>query len=287
MPLTISAFKIHWDNSVDFFILKLKFMKGNKMSILNNIYNSINGYRKTDPNFYDATDQTKPQKERDAALIKAGESAVKTIPSMLEGTKNDAIKTLGKDYEHLNPKGTPSQPSDKRSEKINQYQKLFTDNYRQEADILFQPLQNTSEDQIMAARNYANYEGKDPSLNSQIKQKTSDWYDYVYGTNPIKHDATGRMINPQPAKKTSSGRPITLDDFDMEHGLKGLSEIMSDLEESGATGSGVTSLQKALNTQGILPQLKEDGILGEKTALQTRQSLAEKGYNILLKSLRG
>ncbi len=259
------------------------------MTIFKNMYNQIVGSTKeyigANRNVEDAFGGTKSEQERQKLLDKAAEGYVKTIPSIFEGTRDNAIKELGKDY----PQEPASQklPTDKRSERSSQYQKLFTDNYRSEADILFKPLKDSSEDQIVAARNYAVYDGKDPSLNSQIRKKVSDWYDYAYSTNPVKRDATGRMISPQPSKKTNSGRPRSLDGFDMNNGLRGLSEIMSELEEKGATGSGVISLQKAMNSQGISPQLKEDGILGEKTALQTRKPLAEKGYNILARTLRG
>ena len=58
---------------------------------------------------------------------------------------------------------------------------------------------------------------------------------------------------------------------------------MAKHDEKKHVSFGSMSLQQALNKYPYQPQLKEDGVVGEKTVSRVKQVLAEQGLSSLLK----
>ncbi|NQV82186.1 MAG: hypothetical protein HQ494_00075 [Rhodospirillales bacterium] len=104
-----------------------------------------------------------------------------------------------------------------------------------------------------------------------------------YGTDPVKYDATGRMIEPQPVRPINKN-PVPAKTADGEALRGALSRIGKTVAgAAGAQGSvtAVQGLQSGLNvlkqvmdrdanpslyrTPGIAPDLKTDGVAGPKT----------------------
>ena len=59
---------------------------------------------------------------------------------------------------------------------------------------------------------------------------------------------------------------------------------MADRESKKAAPAGNFALQQALNKFSYIPQLKEDGDVGPKTASRLKQILVEQGLNALIKN---
>lgn len=185
-----------------------------------------------------------------------------------------------------NPSSNQPQTQEKRSEGQPDYKQMFASLYRPETDVLFKPENNITEDEIAAARKFAYYDNKDPHLGKLLNNKISSWYSKVYGDTPVRQDAAGRNIAPMASVIPVKAPEVkTGDGLSLPRVLERLSNRLTEIDTQKTPEKGVAVLQKALNRKGINPQLKEDGVLGEKTNLQTRLFLADKGWKSLEEAL--
>lgn len=227
--------------------------------------------------WYKSFDGRIPPEEQEALQKKALDEYRNSIPEY-----HKDLRDLYPDSESSGNEKDTSSPDKSSMTAPNKYMDLFNKSHRAEADILLKPLQNTSEDEINAARKFAMFENKDEDLRQRLNKRISSWYDTIYGTNPVKRDASGRQIEPQAMFSDAvGGKPMTKDGMDLALGLKRLSEKMAQIDADDTPEDGISALQKNLNALGSDPQLKVDKVLGPKTSLNTRMFLAENGYDKL------
>lgn len=149
-------------------------------------------------------------------------------------------------------------------------------------DILLKNDPDISENEVREASKYSMFEAKDPLIKQNLQNKVSGWYSSMFGDNPVKTDATGRNIDPTPkmAMATESKKLSSKDGLDIFEGFKRLAPSISQRED------GVNALQKGINSLGIQPELKEDGIMGPKTAYGLKDAMVNYGVGELEKRLK-
>ena len=165
---------------------------------------------------------------------------------------------------------------------LNQFKKHDNPN----EDILYKENKNIPQSEIEAASKYAWFESKDKDLNSRITQKVSSWYDDVFGKEGAAEDATGKLISPQAKFKLQEEKIplLSKDGNEISDSYHKLAAFMADRENKKATPAGNFALQQALNKFSYLPQLKEDGNIGPKTASRLKQTLVKQGLSALIKN---
>ena len=87
----------------------------------------------------------------------------------------------------------------KQLEKLKQQQKLIQDinqNNNAEEDILYKHPSQITEAEIKNSMIYSGYKTSDRELKEQLQKKQKDWFDFYYGTDAIKQDASGKNISP-------------------------------------------------------------------------------------------
>lgn len=146
-----------------------------------------------------------------------------------------------------------------------------------EFNILFKEMPEVTMEEARAAQKAAMFDVQEPDLRQRLDRKVSDFYDYVYGTDPVRQDDTGRPIDPQPkvrlAEEVSALR--TKEKMPLPQAFRDLSRELFSYEKLGA--SGAKALQRGLNILGGIPALKEDGDLGPKTVLRLKEHLTRSG----------
>ena len=158
----------------------------------------------------------------------------------------------------------------------------FKKNSNPVQDILLKKDQDITENEVKEASRYAMFEAKDPLIKQNLDSKISNWYSSIYGDAPAKADATGRSIEPSAknAVAAESKAAVSKDGLDIFEGFKRLMPSISRQE------NGVASLQKGINALGYKPQLKEDGVLGPKTAWGIKDTMANHGVGEIEKRLK-
>lgn len=219
---------------------------------------------------------------------------------MSDPLNEEKVYEIGKKYENnFFPNGLKNSPfpnkspdnkenlfKEQHSERSKEYMNSFTQNYRPELDILLNPIQNLDSDDILKAKKFAMFDNDDVSLGKQINDKISSWYNNIYGTAPVKRDATGRQITTNTKLSSQHKKPLLAKDGNtIENSLQNLSEQLT-LIDNNSSNDGVKALQKSLNILGAIPPLDIDGKLGPKTTFQTRKYLVENGYEPLAKSIK-
>lgn len=238
------------------------------------IKKSLDNLNRTEKDFEKATSPLISDKEKEKYLEKAQEKPPEIIPE------------YHKYLRELTPYQNKPKKEKQHSERSKEYMNSFTQNYRPELDILLNPIQNLDSDDILKAKKFAMFDNDDVSLGKQINDKISSWYDNIYGTAPVKRDATGRQITTNTKLSSQHKKPLLAKDGNtIENSLQNLSEQLT-LIDNNSSNDGVKALQKSLNILGATPPLDIDGKLGPKTTFQTRKYLVENGYEPLAKSLK-
>lgn len=146
-------------------------------------------------------------------------------------------------------------------------------------DFLLKEIKNLTENEIKEASCYAMFEEKAPHTRENMNNKISGWYSSVFGDKPVKKDAAGRNIEPI-AKLAVTAEPNELKTKEgkgMKTGFEKLASSMAEREE------GINIVQYGINQLGYEPPLKEDGVLGPKTAFGIKSSLVKHGLGELQK----
>ncbi len=172
----------------------------------------------------------------------------------------------------------------KEEPKENQYFESFLKTQNPYENILYKNSSQITNDEILKTKKFANYDTKDIDLKNSLNKKINQWYDDIYGNNPIKYDITGRMVTPTeklPAAKnfvplkSKDGLPIGV-------AFQNISQTLSDT----SAPLNILSLQKSINQLLNSDSLKEDGVIGPKTTSATKKVLATLGFSPLLNQLR-
>ena len=220
------------------------------------IKKSLDNLNRTEKDFEKATSPLISDKEKEKYLEKAQEKAPEIIPE------------YHKYLRELTPYQNKSKKEKQHSERSKEYMNSFTQNYRPELDILLNPIQNLDRDDILKAKKFAMFDNDDVSLGKQINDKISSWYDNIYGTAPVKRDATGRQITTNTKLSSQHKKPLLAKDGNtIENSLQNLSEQLT-LIDNNSSNDGVKALQKSLNILGAIPPLDIDGKLGPKTTFR-------------------
>ena len=121
----------------------------------------------------------------------------------------------------------------------------------------------------------------------RLDKMATDFLEKTYGTGPAKHDAAGRMLDAKPAR-TIPDKPkpvVTADGKPLKYDLRRIGRnILRDAKDDGLA-SAVKRLQGGINFLGdsagkgapIVPELKQDGVLGPKTRGGLRQAVVRLG----------
>lgn len=154
---------------------------------------------------------------------------------------------------------------------------------------------------------------KNEGRRKEMMQREREWFDHYYGTQEIKHDETGKMIQPKPIRpiprtsvkvKDRDGADITdalkklldqmpaelkddsvsLDPMEMgqdpvkaKQALQGDAKQMVKKIQSGLNILSGKKNQVAGPVSEKTPLLKEDGIIGPKTAQGVQTALVKEG----------
>lgn len=116
------------------------------------------------------------------------------------------------------------------------------------------------------------------------------WFDHFYGNRPVEHDETGRMIQPVPVRPVPvTPQPImTRDGVVLDEALDDFYTTMPVHEEPDEPNM-VKAIQSGLNVisgkdnASALPgadkqtKLKEDGLIGPKTAFALKKAVVDQG----------
>lgn len=165
----------------------------------------------------------------------------------------------------------------RREAKERELFELMKKNNDDKEDFLYKKSEDVTEDEVRNASKFAMFDAPDSTVANRYRDRIKQWYSSVYSDNPQSLDATGRPIEPQP-KRAIAYEPKALqskDGFGIFDAYKNIGSKIAGL------GDGVKTLQRSINSFGIQPQLKEDGVLGPKTTSQLKNSLVNYGQKPL------
>jgi len=146
-------------------------------------------------------------------------------------------------------------------------------------DMLYKPVEKISENELKNGMRYFLYENQDMRRKRQADEVQKKWYDNYYGTEAVKRDEFGKQIEPQTKKQPAEENG--------ELQLGGNVSLNQAYREVARQASpwGVTALQKGLNSFEDGEVLKEDGVLGEKTASRMKEALSRYGLERVKQSI--
>lgn len=202
---------------------------------------------------------------------------------------------------------TASLNSNEYQNSTNEIQKKIHEGYT--ANTLLKPPHDWTEAElkdVMKQREQASFQEK-----QDMMQRERQWFDHMYGNQPVEFDETGRMVQPKPIRSIPvMPRPIqTPDGQELEDAIEdiigrlpiegpvvpGQPEMekppFEDVRPMQAKNEGdmVKAMQSGLNilsnkqNQSPLPnsskmaKLKEDGDLGPKTSFALKKALVDNG----------
>lgn len=175
---------------------------------------------------------------------------------------------------------------------------------------LLQPIDDWREEDVHAVLRDPGYSGPDPTVREPLQERAALWHGFFFDNRGARFDGSGRMLAPRPIKQPpAKRRPLmTADGEVFEAALAGLTRGLAKRSAARGPMQAVQSLQKGLNQlaeaeavrrpqETVDPyraaddpdrrrpvgapsadkRLKEDGILGPKTAAATRRALARTG----------
>lgn len=185
----------------------------------------------------------------------------------------------------IKPQATPtSQKSEEVKSKSEDLFKQLQENNNPHEDILLKKYADVTEDELKETMKYSGYETQDKVLRNKLDDFVQKTYDYHYGSDPAKLDATGRMIESGvrvPFAKESK-LLSTKDNIPMDEAFRKIAEQTSPF--------GVKSLQKGLNNLSLAESnstpLKEDNVLGPKTTSRVKEILANHSLDEVNKNIK-
>ncbi|MFV0625985.1 MAG: hypothetical protein ACK5N8_01370 [Alphaproteobacteria bacterium] len=209
--------------------------------------------------------------------------------TLLPSKKEEATKNLLEKY--VEPELLPRkveiispQKAEELKSKSEDLLKLLKANNNPHEDILFKKYADVTEDELKETMRYSGYETQDKVLKNKLDDFVQKTYDYHYGSNPAKLDATGRMIESGvrvPFAKESKFLS-TKDNIPMDEAFSKIAEQTSPF--------GVKSLQKGLNNLSLAESnstpLTEDNVLGPKTTSRVKEILAKHSLDEVNKNIK-
>ncbi len=153
-----------------------------------------------------------------------------------------------------------------------QIRKAFDDYGSAEDDILHKDVRDITENEVKSLQKAA-LNMEDSEKSRAYYDKVKSWYDYAYGTEPQKRDATGRPIEPE-LKVALLQDPVEPKSKDGVPFSQAFDTIAEQTVKSGAK-----ALQRGMNLNAPSYTLKEDGDIGPKTVSRVKAVLADEGVD--------
>lgn len=150
-------------------------------------------------------------------------------------------------------------------------------------DFLYKDAADVTENEVLQAQKAANFTIQDPVMRRQMDEKIKAWYDHAYGTEPVKYDASGRMMQPElkVALPESEKGLVSKDGKPVSVAFREVADKAAAIEK--ISPSGIKSLQRGMNLKENV--LKEDGVLGPKTVSQVKSALIANGADDVRKRI--
>ncbi len=150
-------------------------------------------------------------------------------------------------------------------------------------DFLYKDAADVTENEVLQAQKAANFTVQDPVMRRRMDEKIKAWYDHAYGTEPVKYDASGRMMQPElkVALPESEKGLVSKDGKPVSVAFREVADKAAAIEK--ISPSGIKSLQRGMNLKENV--LKEDGVLGPKTVSQVKSALIANGADDVRKRI--
>ena len=212
---------------------------------------------------------------REGTRINLPQKADRNYAALTPVSKGEFITTLP-DKERFVEQETKQKEMSVKERSI--FEELQKNNNPYE-DMLYKPVEHISENELKNGMRYFLYENQDMRRKQQADEVQRKWYDNYYETEAVKRDEFGKQIEPQskrqPAEETG------------ELQLSGNVSLSQAYREVARQASpwGVTALQKGLNSFEDGEILKEDGVLGQKTASRMKEALSRYGLTRVKQSI--
>lgn len=155
--------------------------------------------------------------------------------------------------------------------KASQIFKAFQDKDNTVENIMLKPVNELTHDEARLLQKISMFDTNDNNMRQMLDKVAQGFYQYFYDNNPVEYDEMGKMIRPMANKMIPAQTKDlkTKDNLPINDAFKQLANNVAD--------SGVKALQRGLNLLGVEPSLKEDGIIGPKTATQAKKALVNNG----------
>ncbi len=155
------------------------------------------------------------------------------------------------------------------------------------SDIMTKDIKDWTEDELRQVQGSKKYYQPSSPRRDEASGKVKSWYEHHYGNDPVRLDATGRTIQPEP-KILPKTKPVPAKDKDGQpvlDGVMGAGAKIADLAGKRGLATAIRGAQTGLNllhklqTNGRSKNgaLKADGLFGPKTKKSLTGSIAELG----------
>lgn len=190
----------------------------------------------------------------------------------------------------IDVKAFPSKDQVKKSDlsaedaaKSQQYLAMLEKENNPIEDFLYKDAADVTENEVLQAQKAANFTIQDPVMRRRMDEKIKAWYDHAYGTEPVKYDASGRMMQPElkVALPESEKGLVSKDGKPVSVAFREVADKAAAIEK--ISPSGIKSLQRGMNLKENV--LKEDGVLGPKTVSQVKSALIANGADDVRKRI--
>jgi len=190
-------------------------------------------------------------------------------------------------------------------------------NLDEEEAVLLRSVDDWSEADVNRLLKSNDYWSPDARIRTRQRDQVAIWYGLNYANNASRRDQTGRLLAPLPVRAIPKpSQPIVAADGEpFSNAVGALAEALGGVTRSNGAASAIRALQRGLNglEAAASPKrrsgdpyrvaddpdfrrpigardsdrpLKEDGLLGPKTAAATRRALARHGRKPVEDALR-
>ncbi len=155
------------------------------------------------------------------------------------------------------------------------------------SDIMTKDIKDWTEDELRQVQGSKKYYQPSSPRRDEASGKVKSWYEHHYGNDPVRLDATGRTIQPEP-KILPKTKPVPAKDKDGQpvlDGVMGAGAKIAGLAGKRGLATAIRGAQTGLNLLHKLQtngrskngSLKADGLFGPKTKKSLTNSIAELG----------
>ncbi|MCW9045800.1 MAG: hypothetical protein OQK35_05655 [Alphaproteobacteria bacterium] len=154
------------------------------------------------------------------------------------------------------------------------------------SELLLKQPQDWTEEEVLEVMKSQDYGAIGSPQRKRAFSKVQSWFEHHYGNEPVRHDSSGKMIQPK-FKTLPNQRAVpvkTSDGYELPKAMDKIGKMVAQMAVQKGLSQAVGNLQTGLNVmpqltqrEPLAPQLKEDGVFGRKTKDAMLSSLIEKG----------